>query len=64
MFNSIARKHPQGLPFTKIVLVSCTHCGEYEADLHYQLSRGIDDTNNEPVVHTGHTCWNCFLKDA
>lgn len=62
MAINIARKHPQGTPFTDIVLVLCTECGEHEMEMHHKTSRAVGDTNNAPTYHVGHTCWECFFK--
>ena len=63
MAINLARKHPQGTPFTHIVLVLCTQCGEHEMEMYHQASRAVTDTNNAPTYDVGPTCWECFLKD-
>ena len=63
MILNLARKHPQGTPFTNIVLVFYTQCGEHEMEMHHNASRAINDDNNQPTYHVGNTCWNCFFKD-
>lgn len=63
MILNLSRKHPQGIPFTNIVLVFCTQCGELEMEMHHNASRARNDDNNEPTYRVGKTCLNCFFKD-
>ena len=63
MFRNTARKHPQGTPFTDIVLVLCTQCGKHEMEMHHPKSRAVTDDNNQLTYHVDDTCWDCVFKD-
>lgn len=60
---NLARKHPQGIPFTRIVLVACRECGAHEMDMIQSPSRAHNDPNNEVRVEpVGDICWECFFN--
>ena len=63
MFIKPTRKHPQGIPFTNIMLVLCTQCGEHEMEMQHTTSRAMTDDSNQPSYDVGNTCWNCLFKD-
>ena len=63
MFIKPARKHPQGTPFTDIMLVLCTQCGEHEMEMQHTTSRAMNNDNNQPTYDVGNTCWDCLFKD-
>ena len=63
MFIKLARKHPQGTPFTDILLVLCTQCGEHEMGMCHTTSRAITDDNNQPTYYVDNICWDCSFKD-
>lgn len=61
-FN-LCRKHPQGIPFTRIILVICSECGEHEMDMIQSPSRAHNDPNNEMSIEpVGDLCWECFFN--
>lgn len=63
MTINLARKHPQGIPFTRIVLVMCNECGAHEMDMIQSPSRAHNDPNNEVRVEpVGDICWECFFQ--